>query len=95
MLLQALGDGRVELAGLGVVLSLELRQRVRGVGWYVLLGIFFLAVNLRTAVAALSPIVPYISADIPLDSVGLGVLGMLPPIAFAVSAAKPALRASG
>lgn len=51
----------------------------------VLLGILFMAVNLRTAVVGLSPIVGLVSADIPLDSVGLGVLGMLPPIAFAVS----------
>lgn len=51
----------------------------------VLLAIVLLALNLRTAVAALSPIVPSISVDIPLDSVGVGILGMLPPIAFAVS----------
>jgi len=51
----------------------------------VLVAIVLMAVNLRTAVAAISPIVPYISADIPLDSVGLGIVGMLPPIAFAVS----------
>jgi CP family cyanate transporter-like MFS transporter len=50
-----------------------------------LLGILLLAVNLRTAVAALSPIIPRIAGDIPLDSVGLGFIGMLPPIAFAVS----------
>lgn len=51
----------------------------------VLLGIVLIALNLRTAVASLSPIVVYISADIPLDPLGLGVVGMLPPIAFAVS----------
>lgn len=50
-----------------------------------LLGILLLALNLRTAVAALSPIIPRIAEDIPLDSVGLGFIGMLPPIAFAVS----------
>lgn len=36
------------LSGLGVVLSLELRQRVRGVAWYVLLGIFIALVALVT-----------------------------------------------
>jgi ABC-2 type transport system permease protein len=36
------------LSGLGVVISLELRQRVRGIAWYVLLGIFFLLVGLVT-----------------------------------------------
>jgi CP family cyanate transporter-like MFS transporter len=50
-----------------------------------LLGITLLALNLRTAVAALSPIIGFIREDIPLDSVGLGVIGMLPPIAFATS----------
>jgi len=50
-----------------------------------LLGILLLSLNLRTAVAALSPIIPRIAEDIPLDSVGLGFIGMLPPIAFAIS----------
>ncbi len=50
-----------------------------------LVGIVLLALNLRTAVAALSPIVPHIRQDIPLDAVGLGIIGMLPPIAFAIS----------
>lgn len=47
------------------------------------LGIALLALNLRTAVAALSPILPLVSRDIPLDSVAIGLLGMLPPLAFA------------
>ncbi|MDO7881606.1 MFS transporter [Salinibacterium soli] len=51
----------------------------------VLLGILLLAANLRTAVVAFSPIVSFVDDDIPLDVVGLGVLGMLPPIAFAAS----------
>jgi len=50
-----------------------------------LLGIVLLALNLRTAVAAISPIVDLVSGDIALDPVGLGVLGMLPPLAFATS----------
>ncbi len=50
-----------------------------------LLGIVLLALNLRTGVAVLSPIVRSISEDIPLSSVGIGLLGMLPPLAFAVS----------
>ena len=49
------------------------------------LGILLLAVNLRTAVAALSPILGFVSRDIPLDSIGIGLLGMLAPLAFAVS----------
>jgi CP family cyanate transporter-like MFS transporter len=50
-----------------------------------LLGILLVAVNLRTAVAAISPVTEQISSDIPLSSVALGVLGALPPIAFAAS----------
>lgn len=39
--------------GVGVVLSLELRQRIRGVGWYVLLGVFFSLVALVTLLLTL------------------------------------------
>ena len=38
------------ISGLWVVLALELRQRVRGVAWYVLLGIFAVVVGVVTAV---------------------------------------------
>lgn len=49
-----------------------------------LLGILLVAFNLRSAVAALSPIFSEIRADFPLGSVDVGVLGMLPPVCFAV-----------
>ncbi|CAN5318669.1 MFS transporter [soil metagenome] len=49
------------------------------------IGIVLLALNLRTAVAVLSPILSYVSGDIPLGSIGIGLLGMLPPLAFAAS----------
>ena len=49
-----------------------------------LLGIVLVAANLRTAVAALSPIVSQISTDIPLTAAAIGILGMLPPVCFAV-----------
>ena len=49
------------------------------------LGIVLLAINLRTAVAVLSPILGLISDDIPLGSLGIGLLGMLAPLSFAVS----------
>jgi CP family cyanate transporter-like MFS transporter len=49
-----------------------------------LLGIILVAANLRTAVAALSPIVAEINVDISLGAVSLGVLGMLPPVCFAL-----------
>ncbi|MBC7724699.1 MAG: MFS transporter [Burkholderiaceae bacterium] len=50
-----------------------------------LLGILLVALNLRTAVAVISPIATQIGADIPLDEVGLGVIGSLPPVAFALA----------
>jgi CP family cyanate transporter-like MFS transporter len=50
-----------------------------------LVGILLVALNLRTAVAAISPITANINADVPLSAVGLGTLGALPPIAFALS----------
>lgn len=50
-----------------------------------LIGILLVALNVRTAVASLSPIVARISEDIPLDSLGLGFIGTLPPIAFALA----------
>ncbi len=42
------------LSGIGIVLALELRQRVRGVGWYVLLGVFVALVALITVLLWLS-----------------------------------------
>ncbi|WP_354568881.1 MFS transporter [Glaciihabitans sp. UYNi722] len=58
-----------------------------------LVGILLVALNLRTAVAVISPIVSEIDVDIHLDSVELGVLGAVPPIAFALSALFGALIA--
>jgi CP family cyanate transporter-like MFS transporter len=48
------------------------------------LGILLVAANLRTAVAALSPIFSRVAVDIPLSAVVIGLLGALPPICFAV-----------
>ena len=53
----------------------------------VLAGILLVALNLRAAVVALSPIVHQISHDVPLDSIVLGILGAAPPLAFAVAGA--------
>lgn len=49
-----------------------------------LLGILLVALNLRSAVASLSPIITEVSTDIPLSAVTVGVLGSLPPVCFAV-----------
>ncbi len=50
-----------------------------------LLGILLLALNLRTSVTVLSPIISLVVHDVPFGGIGLGVLGTLPPIAFAAS----------
>ncbi|MGF3057433.1 CynX/NimT family MFS transporter [Microbacterium sp. YY-01] len=44
------------------------------------------ALNLRTAVASLSPLIDAIGAEIPLSASILSVLGMLPPLCFAIGA---------
>lgn len=49
-----------------------------------LVGILLVASNLRTAVAALSPIIGEIRTDFAVTSVGVGLLGMLPPVLFAL-----------
>ncbi|GAA2222854.1 MFS transporter [Herbiconiux moechotypicola] len=55
--------------------------------------ILLIGLNLRTAVAVLSPILDQVGDDIALGSVGVGVLGLLPPVCFAVfGLAAPALQ---
>jgi CP family cyanate transporter-like MFS transporter len=48
-----------------------------------LLGIALVALNLRAAVVALSPIAHRIAVDVPLDSIVIGILGAAPPLSFA------------
>ena len=48
------------------------------------LGILLCAFSLRSAVASLSPVIHEISADFPLSSAVLGLIGTLPPVCFAV-----------
>ncbi|CAN5203217.1 MFS transporter [soil metagenome] len=50
-----------------------------------LLGIVLVAINLRTAVGAISPIIERIEVDLPLDAVLLGLIGAAPPLIFALS----------
>lgn len=50
-----------------------------------LVGVVTVAFSLRTAVAAVSPIIEQIRGDIPITDVGIGLVGMLPPIFFALS----------
>lgn len=48
-------------------------------------GIVLIAATLRLPVGALSPLAPIITDEIALSATALGVLGMLPPIGFAVA----------
>ncbi|MFD9701612.1 CynX/NimT family MFS transporter [Lentzea sp. NPDC059081] len=49
-----------------------------------LLGIALVALTLRQAVAAVSPIIGDIRVDIPISNLGVGLLGTLPPVLLAV-----------
>lgn len=49
-----------------------------------LVGILFVALSLRTAVAAISPILDHISHELPLSALIISLLGAVPPVAFAV-----------
>lgn len=51
-----------------------------------LIGILLIAANLRIAVAALSPVYAEVQRAFPLSSLAVGVLGMLPPVCFALAA---------
>jgi CP family cyanate transporter-like MFS transporter len=51
---------------------------------FALAGIILVVLNLRPAITSLSPIYDQIGRSIPLNSTALGILGMLPPLAFAL-----------
>jgi CP family cyanate transporter-like MFS transporter len=50
------------------------------------IGIMLLAINLRTAAVAFSPIIGHIEADIPLSGLRIGLIGAVPAVAFSLSA---------
>ncbi len=50
-----------------------------------LLGILLVALNLRTAVASISPILGLIEHDVPLTPLVVGVVGAAPPVMFALA----------
>ncbi|GAA3591439.1 MFS transporter [Klugiella xanthotipulae] len=52
--------------------------------FFVLVAILLMSVNLRSAVASMSPVFVFINEDIPLNSAVKAVIGMMPPILFAV-----------
>ena len=49
-----------------------------------LAGLLLIALNLRTAVSSLSPIIPFIRDDFELSTLSVSFLGMLPPLSFAI-----------
>lgn len=50
-----------------------------------LFGMLLVALNVRTAVSSLSPIIPFIREDYELSTLAVSFLGMLPPLGFALS----------
>ena len=50
-----------------------------------LFGMLLVALNIRTAVSSLSPIIPFIRDDFELSTLAVSFLGMLPPLGFALS----------
>ena len=50
-----------------------------------LAGMLLVALNVRTAVSSLSPIIPFIRDDFELSNLAVSFLGMLPPLGFALS----------
>lgn len=50
-----------------------------------LLGVALVALNLRTIVAALSPILNLVERDVPLSPVVIGIVGAAPPLMFALA----------
>ncbi len=64
------------------------RRRV----YHVLAALLLLALTLRTAVTGLSPLLPRVSAGVPLSPAEAGIVGALPPFSFAAAGlAGPAL----
>lgn len=54
---------------------------------FAMTGIVLFALGIRTGVAAVSPLSTRIDLDVPLEGLTLGILGTIPPVAYAVSAA--------
>jgi len=66
--------------------------RTTSLAWLLVLGIVLAALNLRTAVTSVGPLLDQVSAALGMTSVGTGLLTTLPVLAFAtVGAVTPAL----
>jgi MFS transporter, CP family, cyanate transporter len=78
------------------VLTHETRGRTGGsagsLAWLLVLGIVLAALNLRTAVTSVGPVLNHISSGLGMSGVGVGLLTTLPVLIFAtVGAVTPAL----
>ncbi|WP_213451995.1 MFS transporter [Rhizomonospora bruguierae] len=60
-------------------------------GWLTLLGVLLLGLNLRAAIAALSPLLPDVQADLGLSRGMAGLLTTLPVLCFALLSSAAAL----
>ncbi|MFG1706055.1 CynX/NimT family MFS transporter [Nonomuraea sp. M3C6] len=74
------------------VLAQESRGRTGPLGWLLVLGIVLAALNLRTAVTSVGPLLDQLAGALGMSSVGTGLLTTLPVLAFAsVGAVTPTL----
>ena len=77
------------------VLAQETRGRTggsAGLAWSLVLGIVLAALNLRTAVTSVGPVLDQLSSGLGMSGVGVGLLTTLPVLIFAtVGAVTPAL----
>lgn len=76
-------SSRGATASLGVVPAAPVRPLLAG-RVLAFAGILLVAANLRTAVAALSPLLGAVRHDVAVSDIDAGVLGMLPPVCFAL-----------
>lgn len=74
------------------VLTQEVRPRTGPLTWLLVLGIVLAALNLRTAVTSVGPLLDQLAAALGMSSVGTGLLTTLPVLAFAtVGAVTPSM----
>ncbi|NUR83523.1 MAG: MFS transporter [Nonomuraea sp.] len=74
------------------VIAQESRSRTGSLAWLLVLGIVLAALNLRTAVTSVGPLLDQLAAGLGMSSVGTGLLTTLPVLAFAtVGAITPTL----
>lgn len=74
------------------VVAQESRSRTAPLAWLLVLGIVLAALNLRTAVTSVGPLLDQLAGSLGMTSVGTGLLTTLPVLAFAtVGAVTPAM----